>query len=213
MRYLLCMLLLASCATAHHTTYHQSAFPGAAEFSAAEDAPHNMGQPGYVGEPEKVPQSPHKRRLPTSSEQRVYAGDAPSSTNGVPSRTLLGVPLPEAEDDEARKFRAICATSMGMAAKRGEYANLVSALSENERRCLAARLYNKCVDDLLSEFERIAEVVAPGIPEHVVMDAMRKAEPITVDFVRAECRSPSKDVDVLAHDIGLAWRHAVIDGT
>jgi len=89
---LLLILLLSACAA------NQSAFPVAPPFSPVLDAPVTVGQPGYVGELERAPRSPHKRVLPQTPETRkeagIWAANAPSQTEPV----LLGVRLPVPPD-------------------------------------------------------------------------------------------------------------------
>jgi len=150
-RFILPLLLLTSCATAHRTTYHQSAFPGAAEFSAAEDAPHTMGQPGYAGEPEKVPRGTDRRLLPqterTRREPGIWAGDGPKAINGrMPDLLDVVFPLPDGVSQEDVPALAQCANAYGPIFWRlPDSLKHALRLEKEDRSCLVYALLGDCL--------------------------------------------------------------------
>lgn len=85
MRFLI-LLFLTACATSAPSRYEQGAFrPAPPVFVPSQDAPHTVGQPGYVTPPASQPErSPHTRVLPETPETRrepgLWAGDEPKAT-------------------------------------------------------------------------------------------------------------------------------------
>lgn len=204
MRYL-CLLLLIACTTPGPV--YERGTPTARPVARVRPG---VGAPIVGQHPAAITQhSPQPQRvLPPTREPGIWASTDPLAT--MSATTLLDVPLPDPDDPEAKKIRRFCARSMGFATKTGEFEPAVAQLSVPERRCLAARLYFRCVNELLADFEKTAEALALTVIEHVYVEAMRKTEPIALDFVRRECRSVTPAVEVLAHDIGRAWIKDVI---
>jgi hypothetical protein len=99
---LICLVsLLMACATASPTEYKQGVYTPARAptFNPVEDAPHTVGQPGYVGRPESLPRSPNKRILPQTPETRqepgLWAGDEPmASLSNQREPKILGLIAP-----------------------------------------------------------------------------------------------------------------------
>lgn len=202
-------------------TYEDGAFPSVRPAPSVTRLPPGAPRPRLGGvQPEPfdpyagVPRSADKRELPPTREPGIWAAGLTDPADKMPSKTILEVPLPEADDSEARKIRRVCARTMNLAIRLGEFEAFTKRLSEQDRRCLAARLYHHCASELLADFERTASTLPPTIPVHVIMGAMRAAEPVALDFLRRECDSrnrTSREVDVLAHDVAQAWRDHVIN--
>lgn len=146
MRFLLLLAVLASCAPAmHDTTYRQSAFPVAPAFNPAMDAPHTVGQPSYVGEPERLPVSQHRRVLPPTKEPGVWAGDEPQAALGMPF-SVLGVYLGTASKQPGSEPVARqCATWLNVATMGTPNALGAVEMSGRKRECAATTLYAVCL--------------------------------------------------------------------
>jgi hypothetical protein len=206
------LLLLMACAPSAPNAYERgtlSRHPAPAQRPGVGAPAYDPRSPGARPEPGPrptriLPQTPESRRGPGLWATRDPLAD-------MPARTLFGVPLPDPGDAEAKKIRAFCARSVALASRHGEHDAAVSRLVEQERRCLAARLYHMCASELLGDFEKTAADAELGVIEHVAVEAMRKTEPVALDFVRRECRPSMPSVEVLAHDIGAAWRKDVLE--
>src|SRR5688572_14666741 len=142
-------LLLLACACSAPTTYNQSAMPVAPAFNPVTRAPTTTGQPGYVGEPEAVPRSPHRRVLPPTREPTMFSGDQPhaaDSDEAWPDILGLRLPLPPVSRDLVREVATLqmCASSAAGAITASRAAIDIAKLSKTEVRCLAARLHLHC---------------------------------------------------------------------
>lgn len=160
MKRFLLLLLLSACSGGPPTLYGQGVpvapirtLPPTWDTSSTMDAPHTVGQPGYIGSTERAPRGTDKRVLPPTKEAGIWASDSerrprlPSANPSWPNPPiLLGTPLPWAvvsntEDD--RYYARRCAY---MSTAFGKYvAGDPMALPALVRRCLAARLYAMCM--------------------------------------------------------------------
>lgn len=146
------------------------------------------------------------RILPPTREPGIWASTPGDPLTKSPSKTLFGLPLPDHDDDEVKKTRRICARTMGTSARHGGFDPMIARLSEQERRCLAAKLFHVCSERLLSELENAGVIITLPIQAHVIAEALRKLEPQALDLKRREC--PAKlppGVEVLVHDIEIQW--------
>jgi hypothetical protein len=114
-----------------------------------------VGQPGQ--RPKEYPRSPHGRILPPSNEPGLWAAEPPAAsrswTTGPPE--LFGVTLPfipNAATAEDERPTRVCAQTMGALLAKAEPQAELAALPPQARRCLAARLYLKCAEELLGLF-------------------------------------------------------------
>lgn len=117
-------------------------------FNPTTDAPHTVGQPGYV--PQALPRSPHSRVLPETPVTRrapgIWAGDGPRVVTMTPPAILgVALPLPEPEDGSIiADIEVECARTMGDALSRSTSA--YRRLNIVQTQCLAARLFFACAD-------------------------------------------------------------------
>lgn len=117
-----------------------------------------MGQPGYVGRPEDVPRSPHKRVLPETPSTRkgpgLWAGDGPmnSAANDDAEPTFLGVTLPSPEETESPYWKqpaSLCAIMLTGMLDNSDAKETAPKLPLEERRCIAASSYIICLAQLI----------------------------------------------------------------
>lgn len=158
----LAVVLVAGCGSGvHRTTYRQSAFPTTPAFSPVEDAPHTVGQPGYVGEPEKAPRGTDRRVLPPTREPGIWASDRPRPvappvrTPGepIPNIRVLDVPVPH--HDDARDAWETTPTEQCAGANENvlmagsmDLAHRALRLSRQQRECLVALAQVDCLKDI-----------------------------------------------------------------
>lgn len=139
MRFLF-LLLLAGCSA------NQGAFPVAPPFTPSMDAPIVVGQPGYVGEPERAPRSPHKRVLPETPETMRQPGIWAATDPFTP--TILDVEVPPTPDvsDVTRAAEHRCVADYADVFFRSEeLARRAFRHSPAQRRCIAAALFAECM--------------------------------------------------------------------
>lgn len=113
-----------------------------------------VGQPGQAA-PE-YPRSPHQRELPPTREPGLWAGDVPKASRPSvsPPPEILGVTLPFVNGDttspEDEYPTRACAAMMTTILPKVAERNRVESLTPEQRRCLAARLYEECASNLLT---------------------------------------------------------------
>lgn len=139
----LSLLLLALCACAGPPRTYRQGAPMAPAFSPMEDAPHTLGQPGYV-EPSGIPRSPYIRVLPPTKEPGLWASSAPRT---VPAVRLIGEVLALDTDPQEDTAPAIsCALRAQAVFETDEaLAERVLSISSEARGCLAALVLLECL--------------------------------------------------------------------
>jgi len=150
---MLAVLFLVSCGPGlQRREYRQSALPGAAEFSAAEDAPHNMGQPGYTRESPLLKTEPP---FPVASS--------------TPDSSVLGIRIPvPAEELEATPVNQ-CLMRMHKTLQADDARRqVINAASEEKRRCIVHQILAGCLIELKAEIEEAqnkggAQLYAPAV--------------------------------------------------
>lgn len=216
------LVLLCGCASSP-TTYRQGA-PGFAPVAPAPAyAPPGagapmVGQPGQQGAPE-VPRSPHKRVLPATKEPGLWASDSSAASNLPAVPRIVGVDLPfppGATKDEEKYIARTCGQEMSRVVQGLRTLNKwdVTGLSLEERRCIAARLYEHCASGRRTLFEQaIDSDRAAAVDKEVllVMEvAVKSTDRTAKKFVETACASVQKAEDVenyLTHAM-MAWDHA-----
>lgn len=133
-------VFLAGCAA------NQSAFPIPPVFSPAEDAPYNVGHPGFVGEPEKVPRGTDRRVLPPTREPGIWASDG-DLAKVIPTPVMLGfnVPVPVEDGKPDYLLANACAKKIDEMFQEPALKAPTKQLSDEERECLVAQFYEMCV--------------------------------------------------------------------
>jgi hypothetical protein len=156
MHYLL-MLFLAACAAPQHRELRDGPMPTRAPvFVAPGYTPAGAGLPGeYMpGPPEPaVERSPHKRVLPPTKEPGIWAADRPASPPTEPDGwrvdpVILGVLIPyppRLMAEEHKEPMQRCGYMSQRAITSVATTAQLAALSLDERRCLAAKLYLFCM--------------------------------------------------------------------
>lgn len=159
MRAAILCLFLAACASPAPTTYSQGAYrPAPPAFNPVTDAPITIGQPGYARPGVQVEPGPKPTRLlpetpATRREPGIWASDAPSpsaSDDGKPVPLVLGVRLPYwlmQDEPDDREHTRWCAARTDALLRKVMTPAEIAALSEQETRCLAMRMYNLCSTD------------------------------------------------------------------
>lgn len=213
MRLLPVVLLLTACASqTARTTYRQGAFPTPAEFSPVEDAPHTMGQPGYAGEPQRLPRGTDRRILPQTPETRreagVWSASAPDASGEMVS--ILGFAFaPATVNPEARTAAGICADSIAKAAASSQRTIFPSRLNEDARRCVAARMFWHCAHNMNAAWQS-AKTNGQRYDAEMVK-AWAATETTARAAVKAACSGvPVDDVDEWTVPIAKTWNEQVL---
>lgn len=147
------VLLVASAASAQGV-------PRPPAFNPVTDSPHTVGQPGYIGPTETAPRSPHKRVLPPTKEQGLWAGDAPkASIEPLAPAYVDGILLPYPGDAVALAdvhVIRMCASMMPHAMRRAGVYPIGTHLTSAQRECIAAAYLLDCAtfvrDGLMRSF-------------------------------------------------------------
>lgn len=220
------LVLLTGCGTARPTQYAQGipTAPPAPTFNPAWDAPHTVGQPGYVGPVENIPRSPHTRTLPetptTRKEAGLWSGESEGDTRAALSTPkdsdprVLGVPLPILEGKRGPYMAPVreCADElMGHIMGHPKFTDLTS-LSPAQLRCFVARVHETCLKKKMQDAE------IPVHPSQILANADRRAHvgyslSAAFQFRKAACRGvrlPSAPTAI--HDwLKLNWGIADAD--
>lgn len=140
------MLRVALLCLLSSVAYGQAARPMPPAFNPATDAPHTVGQPGYIGSPEKAPRSPHKRVLPPTKMQGLWAGDTKAARYGGPA-TFEGVtiPIPWVASEAELGNAPTCAWALSELLKRDALGGLLDQLAEERRICAVAKAWDYCM--------------------------------------------------------------------
>jgi hypothetical protein len=157
MHRLLPLLLLAACSSTPDVPpeYRQGVYrPAPPVFNPAQDAPHTVGQPGHLRQPQEYPKSPHKRELPPTKEPGLWAGDGEQASIGIDTErgpVVLGVPLavfdPPAPANLDEMYARFCATAIDSAILRLGLKTEILGYG-GRRACFLAHVYDKCVSDI-----------------------------------------------------------------
>jgi hypothetical protein len=153
MRLTLLLLALCSCAPATPRTYAQGApiAPRPPAFNPTTDAPHTVGQPGYLAphvEPEPGPK--HGRVLPQTPDTRrepgIWAGGKPPATGAGVVVLETIILLPEPDEQEPMAMARSCANDINAVPSADPLLRRsISAIPREERECLAASVFLACV--------------------------------------------------------------------
>lgn len=153
-----CICLLISCVSSAPTQYAQGipTAPPAPSFNPAWDAPHTVGQPGYVGPVENLPRSPYTRTLPqtpaTRREAGLWSGDTQASSPMAPNDpVVLDVRLPfspHASSEVEEAPTRLCAGTLRAALAKAGVADIIRSKAQPLRRCLVAKAYKHCSEKL-----------------------------------------------------------------
>lgn len=187
----LAMLALMSCAGPSNsgTTYERGTFtaPPPAAVRPGVGAP-VVGQPGT---PAGYPRGTDARVLPPTREPGVWSAGEPRAVmdEDVPEDPiLLGVRLPFSPEAKTAREKAPtreCAYLMGLAVTMRRQSDLVSYLTEENQKCLAAQLYLACA----AGEERKLHGGENHKAKHIVSMVMKTAE----QFVAESCGVPIDD--------------------
>ena len=185
---LLPLLLLAACATQQPAEYKRGTYrPAPPTFSPTQDAPHTVGQPGHVAQPQAYPRSPHKRPLPPTKEPGLWAGAKPKASASK-EPTLLGVrlPYPKQASTDADKYPVQrCAETMGAAiAHLAATASLLKLPPNAHRPCAAAVLLLQC---LREDSEAALRAKRKGRGDAGELERYERSEVAALDFFSREC--------------------------
>lgn len=166
MRYLLLLCLAVGCSSSpQRREYRQSAFPVAPAFEPSFDAPHTVGQPGYVGASERLPRGTDRRTLPQTPETRqedgLWAADRPRPPaplirkpgDPIPEIRVLDVPVPHHDDvtdgwESAPTEQCASANHNVLIAGDMALANRALRLIRKDRECLVAMAQADCLRDI-----------------------------------------------------------------
>ncbi len=187
---LLCLLWVACAGAPSRSEYRQSAAPMAPTFNPTWEAPHTVGQPGYIGAPEHVPRTASKRYLPETEQTRrepgLWAAEAPRAISDEdravvnPYLASLSIVLPDddalmgdtTDSTPAKWCRAFIFTHI-----RNSAAILRSTplAKESERRCLGAMLLEGCLRRVTSEHEAFGGAFSTTSPYALAVLETRRA--------------------------------------
>lgn len=167
---LLLLLALCACAGRPHT-YRQGApmAPMAPAFSPVEDAPHTLGQPGYVAPP-NFPRSPNTRYLPASTEPGLWASDQPTAMIGMKLTEVLGVVVPTRKETESGADpTAVCFKLVQAGVDQGHKLMAdVMRLPVQQRACFVAQAMTTCLRYRSAEHDKRArEPQGPNLTLHL----------------------------------------------
>lgn len=158
---LLAAMLCAACASSPPSEYQRGSYRPvrAPTFTPAEDAPHTVGQPGHLRQPQEYPRSPHKRLLPPTQEPGLWAGDGPRAARptidpNAPRFFNVPLPLPDAPDAYDKKVATHCGAAMSLAAKWASTAEWYGRLDNKRQQCIAAALYSFCAEHLAAPADK-----------------------------------------------------------
>jgi hypothetical protein len=142
------LLLLLACSTPTPRAFRQAApvAPEAPPFDPTTDAPTTTGQPGYVGDPERLPRSPYTRVLPPTREPGLWAADPPRASLPEGNGQILGVEPPFTEPAELAVAKA-CAVDAYVAAEALQLRQRLESMRPEARACAAARAWWLCAED------------------------------------------------------------------
>lgn len=217
---LLCLLsapVVVGCASAPKALkYSGTPAPPAPAFNPALDAPHTMGQPGYV-HPE-VPRAKDARILPATEDSRIYASDGGEKKRD--GEVLPPLPMPDNAElalTTAQWDQCVAAVGALMSSPYADgysphLQDYLRALTPQQRACLRERLMRSCVADSLRESHAsrspvaTAENIAPALMRALQRRIAAACEGIPMDY-------RSAPVGVLALDLGsfgyqLRWNPA-----
>lgn len=117
-------------------------------FNPVLDSPITTGQPGYIGSPERAPRGTDKRVLPPTREPGIWAAD---KSKGAPVSVVVGgvtILLPSLEDlDPTPALECARRLKAGADLDGGVVQKALNSMAANERRCLVATAFLKCLHD------------------------------------------------------------------
>jgi hypothetical protein len=183
-------LLFLACASSTPAQYERGTYrPAPPAFSPTQDAPHTVGQPGHLHQPQEYPRSPHARVLPSSPEPGLWAGDIPQASKSTAAKpSLLGVPLPGfpvSETEEDYGLARVCTLMWDQALPGSKLVDKVNALRPEAKRCMVAWMFHTCARAL----EELDDVKSK---DGVVLLWMRrnlsKIKQSADDFTRKACK-------------------------
>lgn len=208
MRAAILALFLVACAPPARRTYQDGPPSRAAPaFVHPGYAPAGAGLPEYMpGQPEPLPRSPHGRILPETPETRrgpgIWAGDEPKQD--VRYLPLLNVALSLPPKPTIPELEMIVHCKLTLEAAGGHELNPLLRLPDDERACIAARLFSHCADGLTHKADRLKrageafDLGAETARKRVATIARRMREALCIEAV-------SKDADDAAVTIMKRW--------
>lgn len=166
-----------------------------------------VGQPGYVGPVENLPHGTDRRVLPPTKEPGIWASDSELKAVSSAGPAIFDVllPLPPRASDREIENVARCARGMTRFLNERPGAVDILALTLEERACLAARLYQHCVESAWDRFRR--EVKAGTMPQDggLIRFLKRLGEPADA-FARKMCSQPlTPRVDAWREEAASRW--------
>lgn len=181
-------------------------------FVAPGYAPAGAGLPEYMpGQPTpSVKRGEDRRVLPPTKEIGIWnSGEHPIDFDPNAAPILLGhaLPIPATVGTDADKvLPSACAQSMALIAEPGGRPYpLLRTWSEDAKKCMAARLYAKCAEDLLREYMgHKAEAQWMDLRYEVLLKATVKT---AMEFKNTECGKATMppDAEVFYNWITRQW--------
>lgn len=144
MRYFVLLLALSGCAGGLQA-FDAPGVPAPVFTPVGAGAP-VLGQPGQHRSPPVLPPSPNKRILPLTREPGIWAADEIRAAKRDKLDGIVGVafPIPSVMSPDGVDLVKLCEQTMSAALQKAKRTDKAKALPLGLRRCLVARLFQRC---------------------------------------------------------------------